>query len=180
MKQRHEVGPDRVRPDLLARTEKLRVVHKVLVAEHRAFRETGCPRGVLDLRGVIRLDIRQDGWPFSMNIERILVFQIYALAQSRVAFRRLARNLSHRIASKPVHHEQSDGTGLLQHIFELGGLKGWIGCNQNQTRQTAGIFHEDPFRNIGCPDDNPVTRFEPSGEGAGQALCLHQQLAISP
>ena len=58
VKQRHEIGPDRMRPHLLARAEQPRVVHKVLVAEHRALGKSGCSRGVLDLRGIVRLDVR--------------------------------------------------------------------------------------------------------------------------
>ena len=180
VKQRHEIGPDRVRPHLLAGAEEPRVVHQVFVAENRAFWKTGCPRGVLNLRGVIRLDVGQDGGPASDGEKCVLIFQIDDLAQMRVAFRRLERNLSHRIASEPVHHEQADRSGLLQHIPELGGLKGRIGCNQNQPAQPAGIFHENPLGNIGCPDDDPFTWLEPGGEGAGQALGLRQYLRIGP
>ena len=115
-----------------------------------------------------------------MGVECVPVFQIDNLAQARVAFRRLARNCRHRIASEPVHHEQSDGTGLLQHISKLGGLKGRVCRDQNQPRQTAGIFHENPLGNIGCPDDDPFTWLEPGGEGAGQALGLRQYLRIGP
>lgn len=105
-----------MRPYLLAGAEKPGVIYKVFVAEHRAFWKTCCSRGVLDLGGIIWLDIWQFYGPGTGGIKLALIFQIDDFAEVWVAACRLFCNIHHWIAPKIINHEKADGTGLLQYI----------------------------------------------------------------
>ena len=75
------------------------------MAEYRALWKSRCSRCVLDLRGIIWLNIWQHFGPFPSGVERILVFQVDDLAQRCVAAYRLVCNFSHRVTPKLINHK---------------------------------------------------------------------------
>ena len=56
----------------------------------------------------------------------------------------------------------------------------WVDRYKGEASQRGGIFHQHPFRDIGCPHGNPLSWLEPRGQPLGQPFSIVQQFSIGP
>ena len=113
-------------------------------------------------------------------MERRRIVHVADLANRIQAVHGGSTDLDHGIAPVLVHQEERHGPRLLEHVTELAHLVGRVRRHQHQPVQGTGVLHQDPFRAVGRPDDDPLARAKPRRERQRQSLALGEQRPIGP
>ena len=139
------------------------VVENVMVRERRALRETGGTGGVLDVDGVIGVEL---------NAVEDRTIQPPPALQQRLPFRAADQHDMRQIRTSRPHlgdharvvgrlqtlgRDEQRGARLIEHELELAGAVGRVDVDQDGADLRRRVLGERPFRAVRRPDTDPVT-----------------------
>ena len=182
VEHRHGVDPGGSLSHTAAARVVARVVDEPAMAQHRALGEACRARGVLNLCRIARRHVgqrlrrRRTGH----GMERRRIVHVDDLADRTQPVDGFGADLGHRIAPVLIDQEQRHGSRLLEHVTKLPHLVGRVRRDQHQPGKGAGVFHQDPFRAVGRPDDDPLARAKPRSQCQRQSLAFGKQSRVAP
>ena len=180
VEQRHRVEPGRAVGHLEAVGREASVVDDAAVVQVGTLGEAGGARGVLDLRGIAGVHIRELQGGIGAGEEVLPVIERQDLPEVLEVGPHLGHRCRHGVPAELWDVEDPGRPGLPQHVGELGRTVGRVDGDHDDPGQARGQLEDHPLRDVRRPDGHPLARGEAAEQRPGGLLAVGQQLGMAP